>query len=550
MALSHLAKVAKVEHAARVDNRVSAPVNKPLPFPVDVNRALYEASSLLLEPVATGVIVARLVDLAKRFVAADAFAVWQVTEDSSAWHVTFSEGLAGDYPSIVTPTERRTEISDPFIFEDVQQVPVSTEQKQRYARDGILSMISLPLKTQGSLFGALTLYFRQRHSPHPGELELLAAFANIAATALKNALLFESLKLERERLALAHEAARCWSWEIDLQTGAANLSRPLSEIWPEAAAVDTSTLVAIVTAIHAGDRPMVEEKIRQAAATAGQDHEVEYRFILPGELLRWVYSRGRCIEDANGKRLVGISVDVTGRRAAAEALQRSEKLAAAGRMAATVAHELNNPLEAVTNLLYLLESGNMVSGEGRELLRKAQEELERVAQMTKQTLGFYRDTSKPSRFRFSDVFEEVRSAYWPKIARKMIAVEQEIEPGEPEVNSYRGEVRQILSNLLANAIDAATASRVGAQQGDSSYIRFSVRRDRDRVRFILADNGIGIPAENLGHVFEPFFTTKKDVGTGLGLWVTRDLVEKRGGSIHARCSGGWTEFEVEYPIES
>lgn len=537
-----------VEHAARVDNRMSAPVNKPLPFPVDINRALYEASSLLLEPVASDVIVARLVDLAKRFVAADAYAVWKRADDNSAWRVMFSDGLAGDYPDIVVPTDPRTEISDPFVFEDVQQVPVSAEQKQRYARDGIRSLISLPLKTQGSLFGALTLYFRQRHAPAPGEIELLAAIANIAATALKNALLFESLKLERERLALAQDAARCWSWEIDLQTGAATLSRPLGEVWPEAESLDTSTLAAIVAAVHAGDRPMIEEKIRQAAATAGQDHEVEYRFILPGQVQRWVYSRGRCIEDSTGKRLVGISVDVTDRRAAAEALQRSEKLAAAGRMAATVAHELNNPLEAVTNLLYLLESGNMVSNEGRELLRKAQEELERVAQMTKQTLGFYRDTSKPSRFRFSEVFEEVRVAYWPKIARRMIAVEQEIEPGEPEVNSYRGEARQILSNLLANAIDAASGFPAGTLAGDSAYIRFSVRREGERVHFVLADNGVGIPAENFGHIFEPFFTTKKDVGTGLGLWVTRDLVEKRGGTIHARCADGWTEFHVDYPI--
>ena len=518
---------------------MSAPVNKPLPFPVDVNRALYEASSLLLEPAATEVIVARLVEVAKRFVPAGAYAVWRVMDDESTWEVMFSDGLAGDYPKMVIPVERQAEISGPFIFEDVQQVPVSREHRDRYVRDGIESLISFPLKTQGTLFGALTLYFRQRHSPASGEVELLAAIANIAATALKNALLFESLERERSRLALAQTAAKCWSWEIDLQTGATRLSRSLGEVWPEAAAMDTSTLGAIVSAVHEADRSTVEERIRQAAANAGQDHEAEYRFRLPGNVLRWVYSRGRCLEDAHGKRLIGISVDVTERRAATEALHQSEKLAAAGRMAATVAHELNNPLEAITNLLYLLESGNMVTAEGSALLKTAQDELARVAQMTKQTLGFYRDTSKPAAFRFSEVFDEALSAYWPKVARKLIAVEQEIEPGEVEVHSYRGEARQIVSNLLANAIDAV---------GQSGYIRFSVRRDGDRVRFTVADNGVGIARENLGHIFEPFFTTKKDVGTGLGLWVTRELVEKRGGSIRAGTENGWTELVVEYPI--
>ena len=538
------------------ESRMSASAHKPLPFPIDVHRALYEASSLLLEPAASHTTIARLVEVARRFVPASAYAVWRLIDDDSGpqrvggergaapeprWQVLFSEGLAGDYPQVVATDPREDEIVGPFVFEDVQEVPVSREQKERYARDGIQSMISLPLRTQGSLFGALTLYFRQRHSPAPGELELLAAIANIGATALKNALLFESLKQERERLALAQDAAKCWSWEINLHSGDAILSRSLAEVWPEAANLDAGTLRAILAAIHPDDRPQIEMKIGQAASDVGREHDAEYRFILPTGALRWVYSRGRCIEKQGSMWLVGISVDITARRIAAEALQRSEMLAAAGRMAATVAHEVNNPLEAVTNLLYLLDSGDLVRPDGRRLLKQAQDELARVAHLTKQTLGFYRDTSKASRFRFSEVFAEVQSAYWPKIEKKSIAVEQDIEAGEPEAHSYRGEARQILSNLLSNAIDAVRAP---------AHIRFSVRRrDGDRIQMILGDNGVGIPPENLERIFDPFFTTKVDVGTGLGLWVTRELVEKRGGSITVASGNGWTEFRVDFPLE-
>ena len=241
---------------------------------------------------------------------------------------------------------------------------------------------------------------------------------------------------------------------------------------------------------------------------------------------------GAPIRDSSGNMIGVVLVfrDITERRMSEGALMRAEKLAAAGRLAATVAHEVNNPLEGLTNLVYIARRTDSID-EIRHLLSQAESELNRIAHITRQSLGFYRDTTVPTYFQPAFIVREVVDFYSARARNQGVAFVVDAET-DREVLGGSGELRQILSNLLANSLDASTAG---------STIRVSARSATDPrnssnpgVRITIADTGFGIPSEHLGNIFEPFFTTKKDTGTGLGLWVSRELVQKHGGTLRVR----------------
>lgn len=237
------------------------------------------------------------------------------------------------------------------------------------------------------------------------------------------------------------------------------------------------------------------------------------------------------IKDASG-HVIGaskIARDISERKQAELALRKTEKLAAAGRLAATIAHEINNPLEAVTNLLYLARKDPGKSG---QLLDMAGQELERVRHIARQTLGFYRDTSSPARFNVSEVLENVLTMYLHRIGNRGIEVQREYD-NQAEVMGLAGEMRQVFSNLIVNAIDSMVSSgRLRLRVSRTSYWRGS----GSGVRITIADTGSGISEENKKNIFEAFYTTKVDNGTGLGLWVTRGIVDKHKGTIRFRSS--------------
>jgi PAS domain S-box-containing protein len=235
------------------------------------------------------------------------------------------------------------------------------------------------------------------------------------------------------------------------------------------------------------------------------------------------------LRNARGE-IVGASAiarDITAEKQSEEAIRRSEKLATAGRLAASIAHEINNPLEAVVNLLYLArhDPGNAV-----EYLTLAEQEVGRVAQLAQQTLGFVRDASSPGSMDPAAIMDEILQLYSRKLEGRHIRVTRRYR-NRCQVNGYSGELRQLLANLLVNAVDAMA-------DGGSLQVRVAAGRDwsngRDGVRVTVADNGNGIPRDKLRQIFEPFYTTKKDTGTGLGLWVSRGIVQKHGGSIRVR----------------
>ena len=243
---------------------------------------------------------------------------------------------------------------------------------------------------------------------------------------------------------------------------------------------------------------------------------------------------GAPIRDSNGKMIGVVLVfrDITDRRMSEGALMRAEKLAAAGRLAASVAHEVNNPLEGLTNLVYIARRSEELD-EVRQLLMQAESELGRIAHITRQSLGFYREASSPAHFKPAKVVQEVSSFYASRAA--ILGVTFIVNAAtEREVIGSAGELRQILSNLLANSLDACTK---GATIRIDTHSAIDPRNpSRAGVRITIADTGTGIAPEHIKSIFEPFFTTKLDTGTGLGLWVSRELVEKHGGSLRVRSS--------------
>jgi PAS domain S-box-containing protein len=235
------------------------------------------------------------------------------------------------------------------------------------------------------------------------------------------------------------------------------------------------------------------------------------------------------LRNARGE-IVGASAiarDITAEKLSEEAIRRSEKLATTGRLAASMAHEINNPLEALANLLYLARHDPSHAG---DYLTLAEQEVGRVAKLAQQTLGFVRDSNSLDLIDPAAIMDEILQLYSRKLEGRQIHVTRRYR-GSCQISGYSGELRQLLANLLVNAVDAM------ADRG-SLQVRVATGHDWPRgragVRITVADTGSGIPRDHLRQIFEPFYTTKKDTGTGLGLWVSRGIVQKHGGSIRVR----------------
>ncbi len=258
------------------------------------------------------------------------------------------------------------------------------------------------------------------------------------------------------------------------------------------------------------------------------------------------------VADETGKILgvASISRDVSQQKKVEKALHTSEKLATVGRLAATIAHEINNPLEAVTNLVYLAQSC-MQNAEGKTFLEQAQQELARMALLTKQTLGFYRENKGARPLTLGELVTPLVSVFSARARNKQVSISTDIRQ-DPTMVGFPGELRQLFANLLNNSIDAV-------RDHGRILIRVSAAHEycgekRAGVRLTVCDNGPGIALETRNKLFEPFFTTKRDVGTGLGLWVTSNILRKHEGSIRVRSSvtsgKSWTVFSVFLPLRS
>jgi PAS domain S-box-containing protein len=215
--------------------------------------------------------------------------------------------------------------------------------------------------------------------------------------------------------------------------------------------------------------------------------------------------------------------DVSSRKRIEQSLLQAEKIAATGRMAATIAHEVNNPLAAVMNLLYLLR-GKITDDEGRGFLATAEDELGRVSHIAKQTLGYYREHAAASRASVSDIAGHALTIYEPRCAAAGITIRKSISPST-KIMLRRGEIMQVISNLIVNSIYAMP------QGGTLSISVCDASGPKNGVVLTVEDDGVGIQANDLPKVFDAFFTTRKTVGTGIGLFVAKQFIEGHGGGI-------------------
>ncbi|HEY6352705.1 MAG TPA: ATP-binding protein [Candidatus Angelobacter sp.] len=224
-----------------------------------------------------------------------------------------------------------------------------------------------------------------------------------------------------------------------------------------------------------------------------------------------------------------VLADITERKMAEESLRNSEKLAATGRLAHTIAHEINNPLEALTNLIYLAQHSAQ-KPEVRDYLSLAQKELQRVSRITKQVLSFHREASSPVTVDLHELLNTVLSLYATQMESKQIKVCYD-EALAPKIKGLPGELQQVLSNLLGNAIDATPANgSIRVRLRPASYNGVA------GVRLTVHDTGTGIRAAIRQKIFEPFFTTKELKGSGLGLWLSRNIILKHQGTLRFRSS--------------
>lgn len=245
-------------------------------------------------------------------------------------------------------------------------------------------------------------------------------------------------------------------------------------------------------------------------------------------------SKTRFAEDDEVVGSILIVAEITSQRQAEEALLLNERLAATGRMAHTIAHEINNPLEAITNLIYLAQHSDGVPATVLDYLATAAAEVLRVSQISRQILSFHRETKDPVRVPVAELLEDVLALSARAASEKNVTVHTHLDR-ELVVIGFPARLRQAFSNLIRNSIEAAPRGgmlRLRVARATFRFLGDSV----PAVRISIADNGPGIPLAIRSRVFEAFFTTKQQKGSGVGLWLTMAIVQEHGGRLQLRSS--------------
>jgi len=306
---------------------------------------------------------------------------------------------------------------------------------------------------------------------------------------------------------------------------------------------------SILSITHDEDRENCRNHLDSLLSGKIRSFVLEKRYMRPDGLSVWVRNSFSLLRDEVGlpSHIILICNDITERRRAERLLVEREKLAVVGQLATSIAHEINNPLEAVLNLIYLIRESDSLEL-AKEFAAKAEEEIQRAAKIASNTLQFHKHQTKPTAISVVTLVESVLVLFKGKLASAKIVVEFE-HRDQPELVCFAGEIRQIVVNLIRNALEAMpTGGRLRVRVRHST----DWRTDEPGVRITIADTGVGMSKETRRRVYEPFFTTKGTQGTGLGLWVTATILAKHRGSMHLRSKTGsvasGTAFTLIFPL--
>ncbi len=282
--------------------------------------------------------------------------------------------------------------------------------------------------------------------------------------------------------------------------------------------------------IHPDDRPRVEALVT-ASISGHEEFDIEYRVIWPDNSIHWIYGRGKVLYDAEGKaeRMIGANINVTRHKELEDQARSAEKSALLGRLLSAVMHEINNPLESVNHILYLLEQNPNLDDDSRAIVERAIEQMERARQVAENTLTLSRPGLTLARVDVREVLDSVLQHFRDKIQKVRITVDRKYATVET-VSASESHLRQVFANLIRNAIEAS---------GPNGRVAVRVRQVHapalggSAVRVCICDSGRGLDGEAKKRLAEPFFSQKQN-GTGLGLWVSTEIIRKHGGYIRAR----------------
>ena len=416
-----------------------------------------------------------------------------------------------------------------------------TEDKEVYLQTGIGACQTTPLIARGgNIVGMLSTHWRTPHQPTERDFHLFDILVRQAAD------LIERTRREQES---AERAAL-----LDLSTDAI-IARDLQGriiYWNRGAEqiYGWKREEALGKNIHVLLQTQFPEPLEHINDELSRNHQWQGELVHTARDGRRVIVHCRKVLDrtanSNSGAVLETNTDVTERRRMEELageqeerLRKTERIAAAGQLAASLAHEINNPLSSVTNALYLLNHRPDLDADAKNFVAIATSELARVSRIVQQSLSYYRAGTVPREVDMAAIVEESLQIFSDRFQRAGVEVSKKLTPGA-SVIGFADEIRQAIDNLLLNALEAIP---------NGGRLAISVRRSRNwsgdngsGVRLTLCDTGCGIPKEHLPRIFEPFFTTKPQGGTGLGLWVVRGIVAKHSGSIKVRSSAaaGWT----------
>jgi nitrogen-specific signal transduction histidine kinase len=354
-------------------------------------------------------------------------------------------------------------------------------------------------------------------------------------------------------LQLAIEAAEIGIWDYDPTSGKLRWSSRCKEMFGLQCDADVD-YAAFLKLLHPEDCERTDNAVKESLNPNGTGKfGCDYRVLCPNGEVHWIAATGRAFfANTNGHRkatrVLGTVLDITGLRRTDASLRQTEKLAATGRLAASLAHEINNPLEAITNLLYLLHSSPLQAEQCR-YVEQAEQELARVTDIVKQTLRFYQDPGTPTQCNLSEIIDSVLTLFGRRIEASGIYVERRYCRAAALFGA-REELRQVLVNLIHNAMDAMP-------RGGRLLIRTKQHTKwstgRKGIQLTVADTGHGMGPATRERMFEPFFTTRTSIGTGLGLWLSAGIVQKHAGTIRVKsCQHPYrsgTVFSIFLPLD-